>query len=132
MLYYVYITQNGEPKTGLSPDFQSLPAMKPQADKFTTKTSYQSPAGNQTWGNNVSDFIEVVNPNDRVARPQSNHTESKVDSVFRVVQGSNAPPIKQVQILRMTLLSQFFSQELIKSVIQKAEMVENGEKQRVG
>jgi hypothetical protein len=24
MLYYVYITQNGEPKTGLSPDFESL------------------------------------------------------------------------------------------------------------
>jgi hypothetical protein len=33
MLYYVYITQNGEPKTGLSPDFQSLLTAQNGTDK---------------------------------------------------------------------------------------------------
>ena len=50
MLYYVYITQNGEPKTGLSPDFESLFTAENGTDK----------SGSAPWDVTTEDLVGVV------------------------------------------------------------------------
>jgi hypothetical protein len=90
------------PLDNLVPNFRSLPEMSPKDDKFTSTTSYQAPTRDETYGHRASDFIEVQNSNGRPSQPDDlKAIQQRVDSVFRIVPGSSAPPVRQVQILRL-------------------------------
>ena len=70
MLYYVYITQNGAPKTGLSPDFESLFTAENGTDKSgSTPTinevggglyNFDVTYGTAPWDVTTEDLIGVV------------------------------------------------------------------------
>jgi hypothetical protein len=70
MLYYVYITQNGEPKTGLSPDFQSLLTAENGTDKSGSAPTiselggglykFDVTYGSTPWDVTTEDMVGVV------------------------------------------------------------------------
>jgi hypothetical protein len=70
MLYYVYITQNGIPKTGLSPDFESLLTAQNGTDKSGSAPTinevgggmynFDVTYGSAPWDVTTEDLVGVI------------------------------------------------------------------------
>jgi hypothetical protein len=70
MLYYLYLTQNGEPKTGLSPNFETLISASAGTDKSANAPTvselsgglykYEIIFGTAPWNTVTEDLIGVI------------------------------------------------------------------------